>query len=692
MVARATVVIAIGLSVAAVPSAAQDPASREPRLIITEVMPNPSPGDCPWIELFNPGDHPVPLGGLAVKTAPDRMFVRTPDGSPGRPDDLPGGARLVVFMKPVEPPPAGVEGYSRDGSHCEAKPGVMVLDDRPDVLGTGSSVSGEISLYRETGTGVTILDYVAWGAPGETWSAKSRGSRWPQAGFVRLDSSFGVAPLDPQVARDWSIGCYPGATCDRPEDWALYDPVEIAASGSKGGANPVPRPKTFNLAYGAVVGSHSVAVGWVGHELDDSYRFELATDDGFAAPDVVVSETVTSPTIRIAGALESGAHYYRVTAISDNLPSLPSATALVDVVPSACDWPELPAPLTRQALEDWANEPTCPQDLECEIISAIRFRYQRKDTGLVCCQCVKDPGPKPPWATGMCGFNVVHPYCHTIVFTDSAPPFVLCAAGRVSPTCRTRKVGLCGSGVPTPIGRFEATMAPFLGENVEYERDCAHGTRNCVRASISMIATAYNDACLSQDVIAHSQYLALKSRVPNTSGKVHLGHAWPVVCDGRDGATCSEVLKWALDLGASADDSRIYSFQRNVPSFSEIRGWVNRGRPIMTEATTQVGTHMRVLAGYCISGMGDYDQPSRRWLYIYDPVSGPRAETYESWAESALGIWVAPPNKPGLLSTSSWSMDRVLQDPPEVWCDLDGNGLMDYDDANRSSWPTDCHP
>ncbi|MCU0306017.1 MAG: lamin tail domain-containing protein [Thermoanaerobaculales bacterium] len=691
MVARATVVIAIGLSVAAVPSAAQDPASREPRLIITEVMPNPSPGDCPWIELFNSGDVPVPLKGLVLRTAQDPVFVETRDRSPGPPDDLPGGAHLVVFLKPVEPPPAGARGYSSDGSHCKARPGVTVLDGRPDLFDADSSTSGEISLYRETSTGAMILDYVAWGAPGETWSAKSRGSRWPQAGFVRLDSSFGVAPLHPQIARDWSIGCYPGATCDRPEDWALYDPVEIAASGSKGGANPVPRPKVFSLANGAVVGSHSVAVGWVGHEFDDSYRFELATDDGFTAPDVVVNETVTSPTIRISGALESGAHYYRVTAISDNLPSLPSVTALVEVIPSACDWPVLPAPLTRQALEDWANEPTCPQDLECEIIAAIRFKYQRKDTPLACCECRTRKGS----VAAKCRFNGVHPYCHTNVFNASAPAILLCAEGNYSPTCASSPARtLCESGAPTPpvdMTDRRATEEDFPGID-EYETYCPHGSQNCVRASVSMMVSAYNGACLSQDVIAYGHFVSLEGTEIFIPKAGDLGHGMSVDCSDRWGAQCTVILRRALGIRPQETDKEIFIYRWVVPSFSEIREWLDRGRPIMTEAETQGSTHMRVLAGYCVSNDAVDGQPPVEWVYIYDPKSGPRAETYKSWASSAVGTWVAPPNKPGLLSTSSWSMNRVLQDPPEVWCDLDGNALMDYDDSERSPRPTDCHP
>ncbi len=239
------------LSFVSFSAAAQDPADTRTSLIITEVMPNPSPGHCPWIELFNPSDHPTPLGDLVFKTGPHRSFSGGHSSFLATFGDLQGRAHLVIFMQPVQAPPSGKPGYSNDGSHCRAtQSGVLVLDQRPALFAPESSVTGEISLYRDTSSGPEYLDYVAWGKPGADWSADVRKSRWPEQRFISFDNSFGVSQPNVRIPRDWSIGCYPGATCDRPEDWVLYDSVEIEEKHSQGAANPVPRPEPLRWLTG----------------------------------------------------------------------------------------------------------------------------------------------------------------------------------------------------------------------------------------------------------------------------------------------------------------------------------------------------------------------------------------------------------------------------------------------------------
>ncbi len=396
-----------------------------------------------------------------------------------------------------------------------------------------------------------------------------------------------------------------------------------------------------------------------------------------------------SPTIRIAGTLEDATHYYRVTAYSNYQPSLSSQTMEARTTRSACDWPALPTPFSQQAFENWATKPKCPSDLDCEIISDIRFKYQRKDTRLICCTCLVDPGPTPSNATGMCRHNGIHPHCYLNGFAVLAPSFIQCAGGLFSEACGSRSARVFhGRDSVTAGAAIQSAILPSIYENFAIEKHCAHGSKNCVRASVSMIVSAYNGACLSQDVIANRHYMGLQNSGSPLNSVSDLGHGTPVDCSGRDGSQCSEILKQVLGIGIQQNNKDVFTFQTTTPSFSEIRDWVDLGRPIMTEAKG----HMRVLVGYCLGNRETIDQSARQWLYIYDPMSGPRAETYDSWSDSAIGTWVAPPNKPQLPAALNWSSDLVREDPPDVWQDSDNNGHMDYDEANRSSERLTCQP
>jgi hypothetical protein len=214
------------------------------------------------------------------------------------------------------------------------------------------------------------------------------------------------------------------------------------------------------------------------------------------------------------------------------------------------------------------------------------------------------------------------------------------------------------------------------------EFSCNHGKRYCGVASISMVASAYG-SCLSQDRIAYEIH---KDHQTQPFGE--LSHA-----EGTSTNDAKFALAWALGMGPDEFEGdphptaarpgnpnqpmfdAAYFTPQNPPvvDFEVIKFWINAKRPIMYLS----GDHYGVVAGYCRDDSGD------EWIYIYDPINGPAARSFEEWQQNVamppppnLGIerviWVGP-------QAGSWV--GVVSDQNEgVWDDSDSDGIMDIDE------------
>jgi len=593
---------------------AKAPGARGP-LIINEISPAASHAGSPWIELLNSSDGALSLAGTVLESAP-KVVWELPSGLP----PVPKGAFVLVLLDADGTAPGAPK----------AGPDLIVLHAPAALAKPWAAVRGELAVYRPEPSNVhgpQLVDYVAWGAPGSVKGQKKGDKgRWPASWFVPLAEGFGVYDPTTRLAPGASIGLYPGNPGATPEDWAIYDKDEV----TPGRSNAVPRPKAFTLADGAVVGANSVAVGWAARKGDERYRFQLARGDDFK--DVAVEATIHTAGIRIGTALPNGTYAYRVLAIVGKLESPPSIGRLVHTLQTPCDLPEAPG------LRKWLLQPMCPAG-GCGIIPSIRFKFQRKDTPLVClhCGCQDDNLRNRP-----------HPYCQSVCFPlqDGRPCSSLCADADISKPCR-----------PAALAQ-------------ECDGECDHGRQNCVRASVAMMASAYG-ACLSQDRIAYQ-------KANPSQPKFDLGHDRPMNCSGPSGGECSEALRWALGIGCwdTLLCHRNYYFTMQKPPFLVIEDWIDHGRPIMTVGTVRNISHARVLVGYC----RDTNVPSRagqgEWVLLYDPWLGPQLYTYTSWTTDAT--WVGPP-------VTTWPAARVKHDECSIWRDSNNDGMSDFDSTVRSS-------
>jgi hypothetical protein len=482
-----------------------------------------------------------------------------------------------------------------------------------------------------------------------------------------------------------SIGLYPGSLESDPNAWVVFDPDER----SRGRGNPVPKPKVFTLPADATVGTRSFSVGWARRQMDDEFEIQVSRDPTFRSN--VYTARLTSSSFRLAERISQARWYYRVAASSGGSRSAFGALHTFSAVETRCDWhlprlrnPELPGD-GIDALR-WLMAPRCSDELECNTIDSMRFKFQRKDSFL---HCGHDPGQGQQCATSdesYCLRNAPQPHCATFGSPRTLTSYTVCADDLPWVTCEEKRPNpadvvqfMPGSFVSVPIALHSA-----LGLGIPTQSKlCDHGLQYCAEATVSMLASAY-DTCLSQDRIA---YQLCKSYPPDVGG---LCHGEPISND-----EVTEVLKWVFKIpnrrflrDPEPDHCDPYVTGPNfcfaaafegtdtpAVSFDHIKGWIDADRPMIARASD----HYHTVMGYCVD-----PELNREWVYVFDPNDGPRIRPFDEWLKETLttvggydhgtGLWVGPP-------TTLWATVRA--DDDSVWDDTDGDGWTDFDEIVR---------
>jgi hypothetical protein len=189
-----------------------------------------------------------------------------------------------------------------------------------------------------------------------------------------------------------------------------------------------------------------------------------------------------------------------------------------------------------------------------------------------------------------------------------------------------------------------------------------HGRNNCVRASIAMIVTNYGGD-LSQDRLAYQLFENAGSPIEDRWSGVglndpahDLGHDTPTFVCGGDGSNGGTLLAWAL--GISKSD---YTYSYSKPTFAQVQGWINAGRPVMRF----FNGHQTVIGGYRELADGT-DQ-----VRLFDPWT---AETWTNYDTLSITCHYVPPAAASVSARS---------DEPSIWSDADGDGIMDWDEQHR---------
>ncbi len=217
---------------------------------------------------------------------------------------------------------------------------------------------------------------------------------------------------------------------------------------------------------------------------------------------------------------------------------------------------------------------------------------------------------------------------------------------------------LCLDGDPEfGPGRWDASHevdGDRVVGNANPVRANVHDNWYCTRASISMLADYYGKGQkrLSQDRIS---FYAFGGGAPEGD----LGHGrgmWPNQRCTQGGG--KNVLWWAMN-----DDTGVCS--RGKPTFAQLKGWIDAGRPGLFVENND--THSVVVAGYA-----EFILFGRLWQFAY---------RVDPW--TATGGWI---------EYSTWNVTEYhvppagvdpRADEPSLWTDQDGDGIVDFDEANR---------
>lgn len=651
------------------PTLAQDPRNVRRSLVVNEIMLYPKGNSCPWIELLNPTDQPIALDEFAV-SLDSRDYSHLP--RPPAAELMPGRVQLVVIRTP------GCDvGLHRTWMSV------------PDRVLTGWRTGGAISLRRQTGdhrplNEWSLVDYVAWGAPPGTNPVDQR-ELWPPMAFVPLQESVGYVPRGVAIQSDESIGLYPRRRTFGPREWVVYDERET----TPGWENRVPAPKAFTVAPGATVGSRSVAITWNRESGDESYRFELYRLPNLTDP--IIEAICDMAAVRIGGSLPDAEYLYTVVAMSQGVPSYESRARTLFAVDTPCDWPLPPHPSPENPsrnLAYWLLGPSCPDTPGCGLLPSIRFKFQRKDSWLRCTKC--EISAKPG-----CPYNGIHPYCFNVVFTENRPTIHLCAGGSISPTCHRTAINRSlmdpdRAFAAIAAGSTATLSAAFASPAVE---SCNHGNDYCAFAALSMAASVYGK-CLSQDWIANrlcdidgdSMCHNLNHNKGVFPGETTKLFAWTMGIP--EGAITSDPhnSRWGIVSAPLRQEPLAAFFNQQFPpvlKFDVLKYWIDSNRAIMGLQ----GGHYHAVAGYCEEPAPDIEGfATRKWLYIFDSLDGPKAQPFHDWLKLTAtapsnpqavtthkGVWVGPPGP--------WS--GVREDDRKIWKDTDGNGLSDFDEARH---------
>lgn len=216
-----------------------------------------------------------------------------------------------------------------------------------------------------------------------------------------------------------------------------------------------------------------------------------------------------------------------------------------------------------------------------------------------------------------------------------------------------------------------------------------HGSNFCGEASISMVVSAYNNKCLSQDRIA----LALFGGIDGGHGAGMIycppkcfaspppDECW-TCANSRPGGDVTATLEWAfpLDFGLSFRllfDPVCPGFSHSPLTFAQVKGCIDHGRPLITRMATKHEEHLRVLAGYC-------EDPSfGNLVLIYDPAAGKQWQPYSCWSRTGWGTWAALPTLaekwPSSVAFAQF-LNVVRSDEKTMWLDSDSDGIVDFDE------------
>jgi len=591
----------------------KDPPYREPTPnfpVMNEISPFPTPGNAPWLEIHNQSSNENAILSdlcLDVPGCASHCF------NSSEPPIEPGGFRIICFSADGDDPTA---------LQCPATPPLVKTVIAPTTLvQSWDSSGGQVAMIRTSetpGEAPYLVDFVAWGHPaaevpeGVLLPLEKLAARW-----VPLSASTGV--YDPSTVLEPGnvIALQPGGQRGVSTDWYVAPPEEqTCGEPNRGTGGMVVSPPDH-----ANIKIDDATIVWLSASGSDQYCIEFGPVDP-------ATGMVTGPILQF----DETSPYF----VPTSSPSISPGKYKYRILNHPCETPST----------SWDGRDTITlTDIEIDDTSVvaipnIKYRFQRKDTRLLCLEPA----------------NVeLSPYegsgCEQIYWDKPHQIQV----------------------PPSPDIGPALTVAPGWND---------HGSNYCVRAAISMIVSAYDPPGYSGPPLSQDRISFELSNASALSPDRDLKHEWGVFCDTSTGGECTEILAWAVQSTTyqseplvSAAAAAGIDYQETV-TFSAITNALDAGRPLMSRWTKNAD-HMRVIDAYFVPTNGPHT--GEKWIRVLDPLAGgPQWRRFDNqdvnWEERLEGLWKCPP---------VGSTVNHRHDEPEVWTDSDGDGITDFDEIQR---------
>lgn len=355
----------------------QNNSSSEARILINEVMFNPSEGEFEWVELKNIGPGAIDISGYSL-TDEDENWYEIPDALL----PLPAGAFVVVVFDGLG---ASIDDYefSDNVAYLHSQAGLVnILEDDFDqvslyakthnvflpLLSTNNSsiqnqsrpsTSNILAIPEQP---IFIKAFVAWGAPplDDALNAEIKGL-WSSSWYVSLSIGLGVE--NPISDYDFSIGLLPNSQQAFLDDWELFQP-SIVTLGSE---NETPTISWYYPSDGALVDSDTLSISWNSIDQATNYHFQLDDSEDFVNP--IIDVNLSDPTYISSSPLADGVYFWRVqVTVSDILSGWSPAHSIESINISAM----------------LANANITSSIIHSEVVLPITWQLQHKDTDMLC--------------------------------------------------------------------------------------------------------------------------------------------------------------------------------------------------------------------------------------------------------------------------------------------------------------------
>ncbi|KPK04550.1 MAG: hypothetical protein AMJ56_17240 [Anaerolineae bacterium SG8_19] len=336
--------------------------------IITEISPQTTEKEFPWIELNNPTEQKINASHIVLVINDDYRYA-LPDKLPPMP---PQSYVLIKFDKNDE-----------RADIYEFRNGKAVLHAGPKLENAITRRSGQIAVYKKDEQGQEkLVDFVSWGAPGSQKSlTPERNKIWRKQWFVPQIKTFG--DYDEEMlaqTENFTIARYPGSVGRDLSDWVVL----YGKERTPGAENNIPGIGMFTLMDNAVVRSEDISVGWTTSKFGQKYKFQVARDSTFQ--NIVEDVMLTKPYYKPKSILPEGTYYYQVK--------------VIDAQGRESVWSKTMR-LNSKRMGDGQSGIDEDGAITKEVLlTDMQYRRQRKDTKLLCldgCPSHLDGGTVKHW-------------------------------------------------------------------------------------------------------------------------------------------------------------------------------------------------------------------------------------------------------------------------------------------------------